>query len=117
MTIHELDNVPIAIYRSGTIFGEFEVYKNTKRVFSCSTVTPVKLLVLDKKKFKFIFFKANPFLGKLFVSKMETKFRNLELVMNEVVPLASFRSCQLSKVIIRKSGRLEPEPKIQCFEL
>ena len=101
MSIHELDDVPIAIYRSGTIFGEFEVYKNTKRLFSCSTVTPVKLLVLDKKSFKYIFFKADPCLGKTFLSKMEKKFKNLETVMNQVVPLATFRSSHTFQLIMR----------------
>lgn len=116
MTIHELDNVPIAIYRSGTIFGEFEVYKNTPRIFSCSTVSPVKLLVLDKKKFKYIFFKADPALGKAFLSRMERKFRDLEAIMSQVVPLASFRSTRISEVIIRKLREPKSKRKIQYFE-
>jgi CRP-like cAMP-binding protein len=96
MTVHELNDVPIAIYRSGMVFGEFEVYKNTKRLFSCTSITPVKLLVLDKKKFKYIFFKSDPSIGKWFLSSMEAKFENLEQVMNKVLPLASLRRIRIS---------------------
>jgi CRP-like cAMP-binding protein len=92
MTLHELEDVPIAIYRSGTFFGEFEVYKNTNRLFSCISIVPAKLLILDKKKFKYIFFKSDPTLGKWFISCMEKKFEKLEKVMNKVIPLATLRS-------------------------
>ena len=102
MTVHELNDVPIAIYREGMVFGEFEVYKNTKRLFSCVSITPVKLLILDKKKFKYIFFKSDPSIGKWFLSRMETKFENLEKVMNKVIPLATLRRSRILWILISR---------------
>lgn len=92
MSIQEFDDVPIDIYNQGEVFGEFEVYKNTPRLFSCSALTNVRLLILDKKKFKYLFFKAFPKIGKEFIDQMEKKFEKLETVMNQVIPLVTYQS-------------------------
>lgn len=92
MTIEEFNDVPISIYNQGQCFGELEVYKNTPRVFSCTSLTNVKLMLLDKKKFKYLFFKAFPKVGKMFINRMESKFQKLEKIINKVLPLVTFRS-------------------------
>ena len=81
MTWDEHEGLPVAVYQEGMFFGDFEVYKNTQRLFSCKALTELKLLILEKKDFKRIFFRTFPQLGKLFVREMNNKFYNLEYTM------------------------------------
>ena len=85
MTWQEYDGVPVAIYQPGDIFGEIEVYKNSKRLFSVISITKMEILVLNKKDFRRIFFRMVPSLGNKFVDQMEQKFEYLETVMQMVV--------------------------------
>ena len=84
-TWKEYDGVPIALFQPGDVFGDFEVYKNTTRLFSVMSITEVELLVLDKTDFKNIFFRLDPSLGNNFVQEMEIRFVYLERVMQMVV--------------------------------
>lgn len=85
MTWQQLENIPVAIYEPGMWFGEFEVYKNMQRLFSCWAKTDVELFALDKKQFKQIFFKSFPGFGKYFVRKMDKNFENLENTMQAII--------------------------------
>jgi CRP-like cAMP-binding protein len=85
MTWKEYDGVPIALYQAGDIFGDLEVYKNSKRLFSVMSITELTVLVLNKRDFKNIFFRKAPFLGNRFLWEMERKFLFLERVMQMIV--------------------------------
>ena len=66
-------------------FGEFEVHKNMKRLFSCLAKTEVELFVIEKKHFKQIFFKSFPGFGKYFVYKIDQNFEKLENTMQVIL--------------------------------
>ena len=85
MTWKEYDGVPVALFQPGDIFGDLEVYKNTRRMFSVMSITKVELLVLHKHHFRKIFFRLLPSLGNKFVLNMEKKFIFLERVMQMIV--------------------------------
>ena len=85
MTWKEYDGVPIALFQPGDIFGELEVYKNSKRIFSVMSISKMEVLVLSKSDFKKIFFRKAPFLGNRFVFELERKFLFLERVMQMIV--------------------------------
>ena len=81
MTWDEHNNIPVEVYEPGMFFGEFEVYKNTHRLFSCLALTDLEVLVLNKKDFKKIFFRSYPKLGNIFIQEMNINFERLEYVM------------------------------------
>jgi CRP-like cAMP-binding protein len=85
MTWKEYDGVPIALYQQGDIFGDIEVYKNSKRIFSVMSITKLEVYVLSKRDLKKVFFQKAPFLGKMFVTELERKFLFLERVMQMIV--------------------------------
>jgi CRP-like cAMP-binding protein len=80
----EHNNIPVEVYEPGMFFGEFEVYKNTNRLFSCIALTDLELLVLNKKDFKKIFFRSFPKLGNIFIQEMNINFERLEYVMEMI---------------------------------
>lgn len=77
----EHNNIPVEVYEPGMFFGEFEVFKNTPRLFSCLALTDLEVLVLKKKDFKKIFFRSFPKLGNFFIQEMNFNFERLEHVM------------------------------------
>lgn len=77
----ENNNIPVEVYEPGMFFGEFEVFKNTPRLFSCLALTDLEVLVLKKKDFKKIFFRSFPKLGNFFIQEMNLNFERLEYVM------------------------------------
>lgn len=85
MTWKEYDGVPVALYQPGDMFGDFEVYKNTKRLFSVMSISKLEVLVLHKAKFRKIFFQVLPSLGVRFVQDLDEKFQFLERVMQMIV--------------------------------
>jgi hypothetical protein len=116
MTWKEYDGVPVALYQPGDIFGELEVYKNSKRLFSVISITQLELLVLTKRDFKKYFFRVIPYLGNKFIDEMENKFLYLERVMQMIVDCV-FQGKNIFEVresIIgfhRKGSLLKPEDK------
>lgn len=84
MTWDEHDHLPVEVYEPGMYFGEFEVYKNTNRLFSCMALTDLELLVLNKRDFKKIFFRSFPKLGTIFIQEMNFNFERLEYIMEMI---------------------------------
>jgi CRP-like cAMP-binding protein len=85
MTWDQYEGVPVGVYGSGSTFGELEVYKNTRRLFSCWAVTDLDLFVLSKKDFKRIFFQNFPDFGQKHLVIMDRAFDGLEGIMQMVV--------------------------------
>jgi hypothetical protein len=85
MTWDQYEGVPVGVYGSGSSFGELEVYKNTRRLFSCWAVTDLDLMVLSKKDFKKIFFQNFPDFGQKHLIIMDRAFDGLEAIMQMVV--------------------------------
>ena len=85
MTWKEYDGVPVALFQSGDVFGDIEVYKNSPRLFTLMSITQMNVLTLNKQDFRKIFFRTYPQLGKRFTKEMEKKLVYLEWVMQMVV--------------------------------
>ena len=106
MTWDEFEGLPVAVYHPGMCFGEFEVYKNTERLFSCRSITEMKVLILEKRDFKQIFFRSYPQLGNVFVKEMNRKFNHLLKIMtvlqNEVFPELSNSEGHIKMDIIKE---------------
>ena len=84
MTWDQYESVPIGVFGPGSIFGEIEVYKNTRRMFSCWAVTDLELFVLSKKNFKRIYFQNFPELGKKHLIIMDRAFEAIEGLMQMI---------------------------------
>ena len=116
MTWKEYDGVPVALYQPGDIFGEFEVYKNSQRLFSVMSITKLEVYVLSKRQFKKIFFRIAPYLGNKFLDQMENKFLYLERVMQMIVDcvFGGKNIFEVQESIIgfdRKGSLLKPEDR------
>lgn len=85
MTWDQYEGVPVGIYREGCIFGEFEVFKNTTRVFSCFAASDLEVMVLNKKDFKRIFFQKFPDFGAKHLIMMDRQFEGLEVIMQMIL--------------------------------
>lgn len=108
MTWDEFQEIPVAVYEKGMWFGDFEVYKNVSRLFSCVTLTDVELFALSKRDFRRIFFGTFTDFGNYFLHKMDENFENLENTMEIVYQLmfpASFQRTVDSKLGVIKNQR------------
>jgi CRP-like cAMP-binding protein len=85
MTWDEYENVPIGIFIEGNIFGDLEVYKNSKRLFSCFAITKLETFSMTKTEFRRILFMKYPTIGKIYLNIMDFKLLELEKVMQIIV--------------------------------
>jgi CRP-like cAMP-binding protein len=85
MTWAEYEDVPIGIFIPGNIFGDLEVYKNSKRLFMCTAMSRVETFCMKKKDFRRILFIRYPILGKIYLNIMDFKLLELEKVMQIIV--------------------------------
>lgn len=85
MTWDEYEGVPIGIFIPGNIFGDLEVYKNSRRLFSCVAITRLETFSMTKKDFRRILFIKYPSIGKVYLSIMDFKLLELEKVMQIIV--------------------------------
>lgn len=85
MTWDQYEGVPIGIFIPGNIFGDLEVYKNTRRLFCCRAVSRVEAFSMTKQDFRRILFIRFPVLGKVYLNVMDFKLLELEKVMQIIV--------------------------------
>ena len=81
MLSDDCHNLPIAVYEEGSFFGDIEVFKNFKRYFSCTSMSQLELLALDKLSFKRIFFRQYPILSKHFIKQIEKRWNSIEKIL------------------------------------
>jgi CRP-like cAMP-binding protein len=105
MTWDEIDELPVALYEKGMWFGDFEVYENVPRQFSCFTMTDVELFVLSKRDFNEIINFKHPKFKNYFLQKMILNFKNQESSMKKVYDIA-----------FSKSGNLLVKDKLKIFK-
>jgi hypothetical protein len=110
MTWDEFDEIPVAVYQQGMWFGDFEVYKNVGRLFSCVSMTDVELFTLSKKDFKRIFFQEYVDFGNYFLHKMDVNFENLEntmeIVYHILFPKSVTRTVDIKLDIIKNQRKM-----------
>ena len=87
MTWDEYENVPIGIFIEGNVFGDLEVYKNSKRLFSCVAMTKLEVFSMTKTEFRRILFIKYPVIGKIYLNIMDFKLLELEKVMQIIVSI------------------------------
>lgn len=85
MTWRDLENIPVGLYERGTWFGDIEVHKNKRRLFSCIAKTEVELFVMEKRQFKHIFFKKFRGFGRYLVETINQNFENLAKIMEFII--------------------------------
>jgi CRP-like cAMP-binding protein len=100
----------VAVYQQGMWFGDFEVYKNVGRLFSCVSMTDVELFALTKKDFKRIFFQEYVDFGNYFLHKMDVNFENLEntmeIVYHILFPESATRTVDIKLDIIKNQRKM-----------
>lgn len=111
MTWDEYHGVPVGIYDPGSTFGEFEVYKNTSRLFSCWAVTDLHLFVLHKKDFKKIFFQNFPSFGQKHLIMMDRAFEGLEGIMHMIIDFLVLENSHIFGATLEREKKFASSPK------
>lgn len=117
MTWDDYGGVPVAVFQSGDIFGEFEAYKGCARLFSVVSVSNLHVLALHRDKFQDIFFTSFPRLGRRLVERIDRRLVYLKCIMQTIVdeffPKMNLLKSEMGPInLIRCGNSFDSESKL-----